>query len=134
METRWFMFCRYYLNHFKTVPESPTQVSNLSKSIVWSTVLNAALRFSSIHIQMLPESSLRRKSFTIIIIIYIYIRAMSVLRWGRNSDWKLSLKPLDPKKPLSCPRTTFSMSLLMKCRFDIGLSLSMKEASRLWYF
>ena len=41
-----------YLNQFKTVPESPTQLSNLSKSIVWSTVLNAALRSSSISIEM----------------------------------------------------------------------------------
>ena len=35
------------------MPESPTQFFNLCKSIVWSTVSNAALRSSSISIEIL---------------------------------------------------------------------------------
>ena len=37
------------------MPESPTQFSNLSRSNVWSTVSNAALRSSNISIEVLPE-------------------------------------------------------------------------------
>ena len=69
-----------WTNLIKTMPESLTQFSNLSKSIEWSTVLNVA---NSINIEMLLESVLRRMSFTTL------IRAVSVLWRGQNPDWRL---------------------------------------------
>lgn len=44
METQNLLFNRYKESQFKAVPDNPTQSLNLSISMIWSTVLKAAVR------------------------------------------------------------------------------------------
>ncbi len=85
--------------------------------MLWSTVSNVALISSSTSNYILPESEWKQ------ILFIILMSAVSVLWCARKPDWKLSRYPFEFKYLFSWLKTTFSIILPMKGRFDIGLKL-----------
>ncbi len=73
------------LNHLSAIPESPTQFSGLSRSMLWLTVSNAALRSSSTSTDILPESELKGISF--IILMSAVMRSETRLKIIQVSIW-----------------------------------------------
>ncbi len=87
---------------------------------------NVALRSSSTSTDILPVSELRWISFIIL------ISAVSVLWCARKPDRKLSRYPFEFKYLFSWLKTTFSIILLMKGRFYIGLRVLQWQPVKLW--
>ena len=70
--------------------------------MLWSIVSNAALRSSNTNREIQPRSDDKSKSFVTL------MRAVSVLWYGLNPDWKSSQISFLSKKEHSCEDTTFS--------------------------
>jgi len=70
----------------------PTQFSRLFERMLWSIVSKAALRSSNTNREIQPQSHDKRKSFVTL------MRAVSVLWYGLNPDWKSSQIPFLSKK------------------------------------
>ncbi len=116
--TNWWRSDKYDLNHASALPLMPTKCSNLFKRILWSIVLNAALRSSSTNREIQPRSDDTSRSFVTL------MRAVSVLWDGVNPDWKSSQTSFFSKKEYNCEDTTFSSIFDRKWRFEIGLKLT----------
>ena len=80
----------------------PTSFSSLFKKMLLPIVWNAALRSSNTNSEIQPRSDDKSKSFV------TPIRAVSVLWYGLNPDWKSSQIPFLSKKEHSCEDTAFS--------------------------
>lgn len=84
IDTKYFLFSKYVLNQFSTVPERPAQFSSRLSNMLWSTVLNAVLRSSKTKTDILPLSVFRHMSLNTL------VRAVSVLWFCLKPDWKAS--------------------------------------------
>ncbi len=106
--TNWWRSDKYDLNHANALPLMPTKFSSLFKRMLWSIVSNAALRSSRTNREIQPRSDDKSRSFVTL------MRAVSVLWYGLNPDWKSSQISFFSKKEYNCEDTTFLISLTEK--------------------
>ena len=114
MLTKWVLSLKYDLNQARARLQRTKRFANLSISIVWSTVSKAAERSNKKKIRVLFLSTSRTISLKTL------TKAVSVLWNCLYADCSISSSPLLEMWLINWDSTTFSISLDMSIRLEIG--------------